>query len=387
MEPESSGSTQFIQASQGRTRGALGMGVRLVVCGLLLAWILHAIFMFEAIRITPEATWQTMDRSTKWAVAWKEGPLQLAGTLSQIHPGAFVVSLLVMGLILLAGVARWRMVLRVHGLNLSWGRAIEISLVAHFFNSFLLGSTGGDVMRAIYAARETRHKKTEAVITVFVDRILGLWTLLLFGCAFMLLNLGLIFSHPLLKLCCAVVVGMTLVATAVVVVALRGGISRRLSGVRQWLQRLPKAAALERSLRACRRFGRERGVLVRVLALSMILNGLCVLHVQVIANGIQGFVLDPGLTALIVPVITAVIALPITPNGLGAREFLFVKLLYGGPLTLDPNAALSLSLLAYAGSLIWSLVGGVVYLTYKRRHLLEEIAEDGSHPEGLASRD
>ena len=36
-------------------------------------------------------------------------------------------------------------------------------------------------MKAYYAARETHHKKTEAVLTVFVDRVIGLWSMLLFA--------------------------------------------------------------------------------------------------------------------------------------------------------------------------------------------------------------
>src|SRR5258707_14181593 len=106
-------------------------------------------------------------------------------TVSIVEPRAFVLSVLLMGSALALGIVRWRIVLRVHGLDLSWGRATEISLVAHFFNSFLLGSTGGDLMKAYYAARETHQKKTEAVVTVFGDRLIGLWAVLLFGCLMM----------------------------------------------------------------------------------------------------------------------------------------------------------------------------------------------------------
>src|SRR3989442_10980204 len=88
---------------------------------------------------------------------------------------ALLLSVLFMGLTILLGVVRWRMVLRVHGIDLSLGRASEISLVAHFFNSFLLGSTGGDLLKAYYAARETHHKKTEAVVTVAVCAVPGLF--------------------------------------------------------------------------------------------------------------------------------------------------------------------------------------------------------------------
>jgi len=367
------------QAKLGKPkRSWLGWAARLMLCMSILAWILHAIFSFEAMRLAGEDTWQTMPRADRWNLAWTAGPRSLFATIAAIHPGAFALSLFVMGCILLIGVARWRMVLRVHGLHLGWRRSIEISLVAHFFNSFLLGSAGGDVIRALYAARETHHKKTEAVITVFMDRILGLWSLLLFGCFLMLPNLGLIQSHPLLKLCCAVVATMTLAATLLLTLALKGGLGSRFRYLRELVSRLPNAASIERSLRACRRFGREPGTLLKVMGISMVLNLLCVVHVQVIANGLPRFVLDPQLTALLVPVITAIIALPITLNGIGMRELLFVKLLHGGPLTMDPHSAMTLSLLAYGGSLFWSLVGGVMYLTARRTLRLEPDMNQGT---------
>lgn len=349
--------------------------MRLAVCGLLLALILHGIFRLEALRVTPPEEWARMDRGAQFRAAWSQGPLQLASTFTKLRPTAAVTSVLVMGLILLTGVARWRMVLAAHGLRLSWSRAIEISLIAHFFNSFLLGSAGGDVMKALYAARETRHQKTEAVITVFVDRILGLWSLLLFGCLLMIPNYALLQRHADLRRCSLLVLALTGAASVLVILAFRGGLSQRWKGPRKFLERLPKAATLERSLRACRRFGKHPGAFAKVLGVSTGLNLLCVLHVQVIANGLEKMPLDPLLTALIVPVITVIIALPITPNGLGMREYLFVHLLSAAPLGIDASAAFSLSLWAYGGSVFWSLVGGVLYLTFKRKHHLEDIAQ------------
>ena len=348
---------------------------RLAICALLFVLILHGIFRLEAIRMTPPEQWAAMSRSEQLHSAWSQGPAELAGTFTRLKPASVVTSLAVMGLILLTGVARWRMVLAAHGLRLSWSRAIEISLISHFFNSFLLGSAGGDVMRAVYAARETRHQKTEAVITVFVDRILGLWSLLLFGCMMMIPNYGLLLQHPQLRSCCLLVLAMAGAGTVIVTLAFRGGLAHRWKGPRALLAKMPKAATIERSLRACRRFGKHPGSFLRVFFVSMGLNLLCVLHVQVIANGLDKMPLDPLLTALIVPVITVIIALPITPNGLGMREYLFVQLLSAAPLGIDASAAFALSLWAYGGSVFWSLVGGVVYLTFRRKHHLEDIAQ------------
>ena len=67
-------------------------------------------------------------------------------------------------------------------------------------------------------------------------------------------------------------------------------------------------------------------------------------------------------------------ALPITPSGLGVRENLYVLMLTVPEINVDPTRALSLSLLAYAGSLFWSILGGVVYLSRRERDHLAEIA-------------
>jgi uncharacterized protein (TIRG00374 family) len=289
-----------------------------------------------------------------------------------------LLSLGLMGLTLLIGTLRWRMVLQVQGLNLSFGRATEISLVAHFFNSFLLGSTGGDLMKAYYAARETHHKKPEAVTTVFVDRLLGLWSMLLFCGLMMLPNTKLLFgSGRIPALSALLILAMLLTCTALVLLAFWGGVSKGWSGARHWLRRLPKGESLERSLDSCRRFGKERLFVIRAIALSMILNVVAVLQWQVVGRGL-GLEIPPATLFVLVPMSICISALPITPNGLGVRENLFVMLL-GDPAI--ATTSLSLALLAYAGSLFWSLVGGAVYLTLKDKHHLAAAELAGGKPE------
>jgi uncharacterized protein (TIRG00374 family) len=366
---------------------------RVAVGVLLLLWIFHSIFVNEAREqskckdpvqctqlvdrggvITYEK-WQQLPRTEQWRLGWTYGPPALWKTLRSVHPGPLALSVLLMGATLLIGIMRWRMVLNVHGLQLPFGRAAEISLVAHFFNSFLLGTAGGDVMKAYYAARETHHKKTEAVITVFVDRIIGLWAMLLFATAMIAPNRHL-FDEPGLRRVVVVVVVMTLGATAFCFIAFRGGVSRRWPGARLRLRKLPKGEWLERTLDACREFGKQRSFVPRSLALSMILNFICVLQFLVVARGLE---MNVGLLplCLIVPTIICISALPISPAGLGVRENLFVQLLAVPAIAAHPTDALSLSLLAFAGSLFWGLVGGFVYLLFKQKHHLAEKELEG----------
>jgi uncharacterized membrane protein YbhN (UPF0104 family) len=162
---------------------------------------------------------------------------------------------------------------------------------------------------------------------------------------------------------------MTFAASVFAFLAFRGGISRRWFGARLWLRKLPKGEWIERSLDNCREFGRQRWFVTRALTLSMALNFVCVLQFWVLATGLGMNVTLPALS-FVVPTVICIAALPIVPGGLGLRENAFVELLHASPIAADATDALSLSLLAFAGSLLWSLIGGVVYMMFKQKHHL-----------------
>lgn len=351
---------------------------------MLLAWIFQTIFLLEGRRYWGQRSpvWDSLPRWEQWRVGWIHGPAELWNTLSLVNATAFVVSLAAMGMTIILGVIRWRMVLRVQGLDLSFGRATEISLVAHFFNSFLLGSTGGDLLKAYYAARETHHKKTEAVVTVLVDRLVGLFAMLLFACLMMLPNWPLLAKHrPLAALAWFIFIMMS-GCGAVVVLSFWSGVSRQWPRARLWLRRLPKGEMLERALDASRRFGKQPLFLVRMLVMSMALNVFCVLQIAALAWGMN-LQVSPLALFVIVPVIVCVSALPISPSGLGVRENLYVLMLGVNEINVDATAALSLSLLAYGGFLLWSIVGGIVYVSRRERDRLAEFGNSGEIAEDV----
>ena len=349
---------------------------RIGVCGLLMFWILHSIFLNEG-RLAWERQgrpWSELAPVQQWREAWMTGPPELWRTLMLVDRTALLLSLLFMGLTLVLGICRWRLVLRVQGLDLSLGRAAEISFVAHFFNSFMLGSTGGDLLKAYYAARETHHKKTEAVVTVIVDRLLGLFAMLLFACLMLLPNLSLLHAHRRLAALAGFILLMTAGCGLVIGLAFWGGISRWWPQTRARLKRLPKGELLEQCVDACREFGRHPGFILRATGISMLLNIVCVLQFLAVARGLGLNISSVALFA-IVPMIICVSALPITPSGLGVRENLYVLMLAVPGINVAATQALSLSLLAYAGSLFWSLIGGVVYAGLKERHHLAEVTQ------------
>ena len=106
----------------------------------------------------------------------------------------------------------------------------------------------------------------------------------------------------------------------------------------------------------------------------MLANLVCIFHFLTL---IWGFHLEAPLVAIaaIVPIVTCISTLPITPSGLGVRENLYVWFLFTPGIGIGPGQALLISLIGFATSLFWSAIGGVVYVTVKDREHLSEIEE------------
>ena len=82
------------------------------------------------------------------------------------------------------------MLLGVHGVHLSYWRIFELTMIGQFFSAFLLGTTGGDVIKIFYAARAVPQRRAAVAFTVIVDRVIGLVALLLFGVALSIAKLA-----------------------------------------------------------------------------------------------------------------------------------------------------------------------------------------------------
>jgi glycosyltransferase 2 family protein len=358
--------------------------VRAAVGLLLLIWIVHSIFVNEARTqarrgelFAPSGErvdWGSLSRPQQWRYGWIHGPPALAASLGSVEPSAFVAALALMGAMICVSAIRWRIALGAQGLELPLGQVFRFSLIAQGFNAVLLGTVGGDVVKAYYAARQTHHRKTEAVVTVFADRVIGLWGMLVFGGLMILPNYRLLLG-PGLRTVVAILVATLVAASLFVFLAFRGGLSRAWTGARGWLLRLPKGDWLQRALDSCRVFGRTPWFVTRTLSLSMLVNILMVAQFYVLARGLHLAVPFLAL-ALIVPVVICIAAVPISPSGLGVRENLFVHLLAIPAIAVPATPALSLSLLAYAASLAWSLLGGLVYLTLTDRPRAAELVAE-----------
>jgi uncharacterized membrane protein YbhN (UPF0104 family) len=96
-----------------------------------------------------------------------------------IHGWFLLAALGLFATALLITFVRWYLLVRAQDLPFRLFDAFRLGLVGFFFNTFLPGSIGGDLIKAAVLVRE-QSSRTRAVSTVIMDRVIALWGLFWF---------------------------------------------------------------------------------------------------------------------------------------------------------------------------------------------------------------
>ena len=112
-----------------------------------------------------------------WLFHSPEKRAQMANAISGADSTWLLIGLPVALVGEVANIVRWQILMRVQGMYMSWRRSIMLFFVGLFFNLFMPGYTGGDFARLYYLMREFPDKKKEAILTVVMDRLIGMASL------------------------------------------------------------------------------------------------------------------------------------------------------------------------------------------------------------------
>src|SRR5437016_3384506 len=77
-----------------------------------------------------------------------------------------------------AAAFRWYVLLKVQKIRLTLQRLSGLFLIGMFYNQFLPGGTGGDIIKSYFLLKETPDKKAGALLAVIFDRFIGLVALI-----------------------------------------------------------------------------------------------------------------------------------------------------------------------------------------------------------------
>lgn len=301
-----------------------------------------------------------------WGVDWDDQVATLPDGSNQIRPGVVAMLRDANYLLLFGGLAltsliipfqtmRWLVLMRCRGLVVSFAKAIRLQLVGMFFNFCMPGLTGGDVVKAYYAAKGS-GRRGAAIMSVVFDRLTGTIGLLFLAGCVGLLRLG----DPLIRRLTMVIwIGFAVCWLVAIIYFSRT--LRRLLGLEWVLSVLPAKGLLGRIDEAAVAYRDHKWSLVTAVVLSLPVH-----LAQGIATALAGFALGMSANLLmslltILPVLFFVGAVPITFLGFGTMEPLGVALLKDD-VHATTNQIVGMLILYRLFQIVYGLMGSLLLL-------------------------
>ena len=230
-----------------------------------------------------------------------------------------------LGAVLLTFV-RWALLVRALDLPFTLKDALRLGFLGYLLNFVSLGAVGGDLFKAVFVARQFPGRRPEAVATVVLDRVIGLYMLFVMATVAILATGQLANADESVRVISRGAIFATLAGAAGIVVLLIPGVTQ--GGFSSLLNRLPKVGPIfGKLLGAVRIYRRRPGVLVLAAALSVGVHSLSTLSVYLVARGLPGECPSLADHFVMIPLAFVTGVLPLPGNGLGAFEVV-VKTLY-----------------------------------------------------------
>ena len=273
------------------------------------------------------------------ALVFNKIPLpSIKDIIAQSHWPELLVAFALINACMLVSAIKWRLLLKALHIEVSLARLVSYYYAGLFANNFLPSSIGGDALR-IYDTARLSGQAGDAAASVVMERLLASLALGLTALAALVLVSG-PGGQTLMAWCVGGLVAVCLAALLFLFWYPFNSDGR----IGRWLCRLKK-------------YREHAGSLVMVMALSFLFQGTMVLANVFIFRAI-GVNIPLIQHFLYIPVIMAVSMVPLSINGLGVRQGMYV-LLYGWS-GLDAAAALAGALVFFVQVSLTSLAGGII---------------------------
>jgi len=249
---------------------------------------------------------------------------------------------------------RWEMLLKAYQIHLPLKRVILAFSGGLFFNLFMPSSIGGDVVRSIDLAVQTKKTK-EVLATVLLDRLSGYVGLVILAAAAM----GLGWKYVEAK---NILFAMALISGILILILLVLFNSFLYSKINKLL-RLPIFGKIGEAINNLH----EQVYYFKKHTKIMLINVVISLLVQAVAP-VSSYItaLALGLKIPIIyffvflPIIGAITMLPISLGGLGLRDW--ATIFFFAKIGVSKDLAFAMSLVNFSYALIYGSIGGFIYV-------------------------
>lgn len=250
--------------------------------------------------------------------------------------------------------ARLRLILRTHGMPLSFRWLWLVQLKSSFVVSFVPGGVSGDVYRTYVIGRKI-ERTLDSISAVMLEKIIGLLAMMSLSIVSLMVGMGLLGVTAYSNLIGPVAV----IAGGLVMFCLGSYLVIRLRLLARW--RLPFSfwTRLEETADRLALQFRDGRVVLSLALLSLLLQFSIILWYFVVA---QAKALDLSLITLLiaVPIVELLLTIPISIGGVGVRDASLVVLLL--PFGLSAEEIVSLSLLVAFTATLVRVLSGLAFL-------------------------
>jgi uncharacterized protein (TIRG00374 family) len=300
-------------------------------------------------------------------VVAKISPGDIWATLRPAEPAVLAAAALLFLASNLLGSWLWGRLLKAQGVTLPYRKAASYYFVGLFFNNFFPSNIGGDIARISEASKHAENVGP-AFSATLMDRLLGFLAISLVAVLASFMTLDRFHLYAIyMAIAIAFALGLGLFASIfhrgileLVVWPFRAvgarGVADRISGVMDDLHG----------------FRSHSGALLLAFAATMLIQiSRILVHALVgLAIGVRVAV---GYYFLFVPVLAALVSLPISLNGLGIREGAGVVLFRMAGMTSEQ--AFTVPFLTYLISVLISLLGGLIFVSRPPRRAIQAMME------------
>jgi uncharacterized protein (TIRG00374 family) len=261
----------------------------------------------------------------------------------------------------------WGRLLRAQGVPIPYRKAASYYFVGLFFNNFLPSNIGGDIARISDASKHAKHVSPVFSATL-MDRLIGVVAIAFVAvlASFAALDR---FHQYAIYVSILIVFGVSVLLFASI-------FHRGVLEAFEWPFRVIGARKIEQGIARLmddlHGFRNMGGALTQAfLASTLVQISRILVHFLVgIALGVR---VTPGYYFLFVPVLAALVSLPISLNGLGVREGAGVVLFQSAGMSREQ--AFTVPFLTYLISVLISLLGGLIFVSRPPRRAIKTMIE------------
>jgi uncharacterized protein (TIRG00374 family) len=221
---------------------------------------------------------------------------------------------------------RWRLLLKDHVDTFSILKIFKLSCMGLFFNFAMPGGVGGDLVKGYHLVSENKSKTTKTIISVLMDRLLGLYCMILMGALAMLIDYDHVQGNTDLKLIFTSMISIWLVFTAFLLISFSKRLQKKVSLLLSKLEKYKVGQILKKIYSAIFEYSKSKSAVIKAGVLTLLAQGTAILIFYIIGETLMPGQLPLSLYFIASPIGFIITALPITPGGVGLGQAAFYSL-------------------------------------------------------------